>query len=71
MENFISFMVRDGVIFLDMFFKICKFKNGMGIIFFDRNVVSFVISNSLKDKFLLLKYYCFFVIFLVMEGKNK
>lgn len=48
MENSISFMARDGVISLDTFLKTRKFKNGMGIIFLDRNVVSPVTSNSLK-----------------------
>ena len=59
MEKSISFMARDGVISLDTFLKTPKFKNGMGIIFLDRNVVSPVTSNSLKDKFSSLKYYSF------------
>ncbi|MCQ4062243.1 hypothetical protein FK516_30715, partial [Klebsiella pneumoniae] len=45
--------------------------NGMGIIFLDRNVVSPVTSNSLKDKFSSLKHYRFSVILSAMEGKNK
>lgn len=71
MENSISFMARDGVISLDTFLKTRKFKNGMGIIFLDRNVVSPVTSNSLKDKFSSLKHYRFSVILSAMEGKNK
>lgn len=71
MENSISFMARDGVISLDTFLKTRKFKNGMGIIFLNRNVVSPVTSNSLKDKFSSLKHYRFSVILSAMEGKNK
>ncbi|MBF6066563.1 hypothetical protein IE984_05165 [Klebsiella pneumoniae] len=70
-RTFLSFMARDGVISLDTFLKTRKFKNGMGIIFLDRNVVSPVTSNSLKDKFSSLKHYRFSVILSAMEGKNK
>lgn len=71
MEKSINFMTRDGVISLDTFLQTRKFRNGNGIIFLDRNVVSPVTSNNLQGKFLSLKNYKFSVILSAMEGKNK